>query len=301
MTEPEDLYILSTRPHHRIAASLFEPQVASNGPSPIVVMGHGIGAVRMGGLQPFATAFTSAGYTALTFDYLHFGTSDGQPRQVMSVAQELQDFRDVIAWVREQPDRFDTERIVVWGTSFGGMHISALMTEDHKLAAGIMQCPCVDGLAASLKVPLQYSVRLLSLAVSDWVLSFFRETPIYVPLVGDRNLALMMGEEANVAWNRLAPENVDFPNAIAARSLFSLSLSRPGRKVSRSKKPLLVVLPTWDNQAPLKEAEQAADRAPLGEKITVKGGHFDLYKGGPGYEENVEGQLGFLKRVIGGT
>ncbi|OJJ37970.1 hypothetical protein ASPWEDRAFT_171422 [Aspergillus wentii DTO 134E9] len=95
-------------------------------------MGHGIGAIKAAGLQLFAAACAQAGYAALAFDYLHFESSDGQPRNLMSVPQELRDFRDVNALVREHPDRFD----------------------DHQLAAGIAQCPCVDGFASSLQVPL---------------------------------------------------------------------------------------------------------------------------------------------------
>ncbi|KAI9930792.1 hypothetical protein MW887_011550 [Aspergillus wentii] len=300
MDSSEDFHILSSRPHHRIAASLFLPQNAST-PPPTIVMGHGIGAIKAAGLQPFATAFAQAGYAALAFDYLHFGSSDGQPRNLMSVPQELQDFRDVIAWVREHPDRFNTSRIVVWGTSFGGMHVTALVAEDHQLAAGIAQCPCVDGFASSLQVPFFTSLRMAIPATFDWLLSFFWERPIYLPLISNTSQpALMKGDEVMEGWARLAPPtNVDFPNKIVARSIFSLSLNRPIGKVHRSIRPLLIVLPTWDNQASLPAAEKAVKLAPLGESIRVKGGHFDLYKGGPGYEENLNGQLAFLKRVIG--
>ncbi|XHG03927.1 hypothetical protein AWENTII_007212 [Aspergillus wentii] len=90
-------------------------------------MGHGIGAIKAAGLQLFAAACAQAGYAALAFDYLHFESSDGQPRNLMSVPQELRDFRDVNALVREHPDRFDVSRIVVWGTSCGGMHVTVLV------------------------------------------------------------------------------------------------------------------------------------------------------------------------------
>jgi hypothetical protein len=48
----------------------------------------------------------------------------------------------------------------------------------------------------------------------------------------------------------------------------------------------------------LKGAEQAARNAPLGKIVKVKGGHFDVYKGGISFEEGLKAQLEFLKRVV---
>lgn len=301
MVSSENLSISSSRPNHRISISVYEPPLSTGGLIPVVVMAHGIGAIKEAGLEPFAAAFVGAGYAAITFDYLHFGMSDGQPRGLLSVPQELRDCKDVIAWVRQQPRRFDINRIVFWGSSFGGMHVASLLAEDHGLAAGIAQCPCVDGLGASLQIPLVTTMRLISAALLDYLSSFFSDTPVYIPLAGDSStLALMMGEEVVEGWARITPrEGVDFPNRIAARSILSLSFNRPFLKLHRSVKPLLVVLPTWDHQAPLGAAEDAVRRAPLGESLRVSGGHFDLYKWGPSYTENLNGQLSFLKRVIG--
>jgi uncharacterized protein len=81
----------------KISARLYQPSRPS--PHAVLVMGGGIGLVQSGGLPPFAEAFQAEGYAALTLDYLSFGSSQGTPRNVLSLSQELQDFRDVIAWV----------------------------------------------------------------------------------------------------------------------------------------------------------------------------------------------------------
>lgn len=183
-------------------------------------MGHGIGAIKAAGLAPFALAFASKGYYAITFDYLHFGESDGQPRNLLSISGELQDFRDVIAWARQQPDRFDFQRIVAWGSSFGGMHTTALIASNHELAGAIGQCPCVDSFAASMMQPLSKSLQITQMAISDWVRSFYRKEPIYVNLTGDgssgSSVALMEGSEVMAGWHRISPTGVDFPNIITA-------------------------------------------------------------------------------------
>ncbi|KAH7129781.1 putative alpha/beta fold family hydrolase [Dactylonectria estremocensis] len=267
-------------------------------------MGHGIGGIKAAGLTPFATTFTAHGYVAVTFDYLYFGDSEGEPRNMMEISQELQDFRDVVAWARLQPERFDVDRIVVWGTSFGGMHVTALLAEDHQLAAGILQCPCVDGLSAVLQTPFPQSLWLILTAVQDYTKSLFGGDPVYVRLAGDgmpeSPLAIMTGDEVMRGWKRLDPtENVPFPNKITARSLLGFPFHRPIQHIHRSVKPFLVVLPAWDGQVPLHAAEEVVRLAPLGEGLQVQGGHFDLYFGGPAFEENVAGQLGFLNRVLG--
>ncbi|KAL2220074.1 hypothetical protein M432DRAFT_638230 [Thermoascus aurantiacus ATCC 26904] len=164
------------------------------------------------------------------------------------------------------------------------MHVTALLAEDHQLAAGIAQCPCVDGFAASVKIPLLRSARLLSLAVRDVVSStFFRQEPIYVALASDGSpkspSALMTRPEVMAGWQRITPdESIPFPDKFTARSILAFSLERP---------------------APLDAAEEAVRRTPLGEDLRVKGGHFDLYAGGIAFEENIKGQLAFLKRVLG--
>ncbi|BAE60557.1 unnamed protein product [Aspergillus oryzae] len=272
-------------------------------PPPVIIMGHGFGAVKAGGLFPFAERFAEAGYAAVMFDYLFFGESDGLPRNLLSISRELQDFRDVIAWVRRQTDKWDINRVIAWGASFGGMHVTTLMAEDHDLLAGIMQGPCVDGLAASRQVPVYKTLRLLPLSLFDWMLSLFSSKAIYIPLVGDgkhgSSLAMMSGSEAMAGWKRLTTDlGADFVNKVTARTILTIPFSRPIKKVHRSRKPLLVVVTTWDNEAPLHKAKQAVRLAPLGEGFRVPGGHFDLYAGGVAFEDNIRRQLQFLQKVL---
>ena len=271
---------------------------------PVIVMGHGIGGIQFGGLYPFALSFTSVGYAAITFDYISFGQSEGFPRHVLNVHQQLQDFRDVLAWVRrdEQSNWVDSSGIVAWGTSFGGMHITTLMSEDHQLAAGIAQCPLVDGLAGSPRMPLTHTLTLMGQAIFDTIRSFVNnKEPVYVPLVSNGvTVAVMSSDEVMEGWARIAPKNGEVqPTTIAARSLLSILASRPILKIHKSTRPYLIVLTTWDNEASLDAAERCVRFAPFGECLRVDGGHFDLYEGGPSFKKNIDGQLDFLKRILG--
>jgi dienelactone hydrolase len=105
-------------------------------PTPAVVMAHGIGGIKAGGLAPFAERFREEGFAAIAFDYRNFGGSGGQPREVLSVPRQRADYSTVIGWAGKQP-YIDTHQIIAWGTSFAGMHIVELAVSDTRLAAAV--------------------------------------------------------------------------------------------------------------------------------------------------------------------
>ena len=284
----------------KINAWLYEP--STPGPHTVLVMGGGIGLVKSGGLPPFAEAFQAAGYAALTIDYLSFGASEGTPRNNLSLSQELQDFRDVLTWVRSNAS-FDNAKIVVWGASLGAMNATALIAEDHALAAAIVLCPAVDGLLAALQAPLWRSLPMTFFAVLDVIGSWFGLGPLYLTTANtgksSLSLAFLSAPDVPEGWARLMPEDGStFLNQVTARGLFTVLVHRPGRRAGRSVKPYLAVCTEHDSVANLGAAEHAAEIAPLGEMVRVKGGHFDVYKGGISFEETVKAQLVFLKRVV---
>ena len=129
-----------------LEAWLYLPE--GNGPHPVVVMAHGIGAIKAGGLAPVAERFCREGFTAIVFDYRQWGGSTGQPREELSFPRQLEDYSTVIAWAATHPD-LDARRIFAWGTSFAGMYIVELAASDSRLAGAIGQAPLVDGLAAA--------------------------------------------------------------------------------------------------------------------------------------------------------
>jgi dienelactone hydrolase len=137
-----------------------------SGPHPAVVMAHGIGSIKAGGLSPFAERFREEGFAAIAFDYRNFGGSGGQPREVLSVPRQRADYSTVIGWAVEQP-YIDSRQIIVWGTSFAGMHVLELAVSDTRLAAAIAQAPLTDGLAAAMMSPPKNGIRLFGLALLD--------------------------------------------------------------------------------------------------------------------------------------
>jgi len=139
-----------------IEAWLYLPE--GDGPHPAVVMAHGIGAIKAGGLAPFAERFRDEGFAAVVFDYRNWGGSGGQPREVLSVPRQREDYGTVIGWAAAQ-SYIDEPRIFAWGTSFAGIHIVELAASDTRLAGALAQSPLVDRLGASRMAPMARGLR----------------------------------------------------------------------------------------------------------------------------------------------
>ena len=83
----------------RCAAWLYLPEDAAE-PVPCVVMAHGFGGTRADAIPAFAERFAGAGLAALVFDYRHFGDSEGEPRQLLDIGLQLEDWTAAIACAR---------------------------------------------------------------------------------------------------------------------------------------------------------------------------------------------------------
>src|SRR5258707_7278428 len=100
-----------------IEAWVYLPE--GNGPHPAIVMAHGIGGIKAGGLAPFASRFRAEGFVAIVFDYRNFGGSGGQPREALSVPREREAYTTVIRRSRKQPPA-DPRPVIIWGTALPG-------------------------------------------------------------------------------------------------------------------------------------------------------------------------------------
>lgn len=167
------------------AAWLYIP-AATAAPQPLVIMGHGLGAVREMRLDAFAERFAAQGWSVLVFDYRHLGASGGRPRQLLDIDRQLEDWHAALAYARTLPG-IDMNRIAVWGSSFGGGHALQIGAEDARVAAVVAQCPFTDGPASTLARlrggPLSALV-LATAGVVDVVASWFGAKPVLMPMAG---------------------------------------------------------------------------------------------------------------------
>jgi uncharacterized protein len=168
----------------RCAAWFYEPEGVSA--PPLVVMAHGLGGTRHLRLDAYARRFAQAGMAALLFDYRGFGDSEGEPRQIVNVAAQLEDWRSALAFARTSLP-IDCDRVALWGTSFGGGHVLTIAAEDDTLAGVVAQCPFTDGptsvLRRALASPLS-AAALMVLGLVDAIGSRLGRAPLLVPMAG---------------------------------------------------------------------------------------------------------------------
>jgi pimeloyl-ACP methyl ester carboxylesterase len=274
---------------------LYEPE--GNGPFPVIVMAHGLGGIKEMRLDAFAERFCDAGYACLAFDYRNFGASEGAPRQVLDIGRQLQDWSCAIAFARRQPTLMHN-KVVLWGTSFGGGHVIASAARDQNVAAVIAQCPFTDGIASALAMDVRSSVKVTALALVDMLRGLVGMTPLLVGASGPpHSAALMTAPDAHAGYLALVPSGVPFRNQVAARLAVNILRYRPGRRAAEVSCPILFCICETDSVAPAGPTRRHAKTAPRGEVRLYRDGHFDIYVGAA-FERVVVDQLDFLKRHV---
>jgi pimeloyl-ACP methyl ester carboxylesterase len=272
-----------------------------DGRRPCVVLANGFGGTVDAGLEPYVERFAAAGVDALAFDYRHFGSSDGEPRQLLSIARQLQDYAAAIAFARSL-DGVDPDRIVVWGSSYAGGHVIPVAVADGKVAAAIAQVPAMDGVAALINAARHagpgHLAKLTLAGLRDLAAALRGRAPVMMGLVGPPgSVAAMTTPDAEPGYRAIAGPS--WRNEVAARIALTTSSYRPGLQADRLPCPILVQIADRDAIAPPKAAQDAAWRATgRAEVRTYPIGHFDIYVGEP-FERAIADQLHFLRRHVG--
>lgn len=274
-------------------AWLYLPAQQGDTPLPTVVMGHGLGATREMGLAPYAERFVGAGLAVLVFTYRHLGDSGGEPRQLLSMARQLADWDAALEYAADLPE-IDRHRMAVWGSSLGGGHVLRVAARHPELRAAVAQCPFTDGLASAAALGIRESLALSRFVVRDMVAAARRAQPVTVPIASPTGqLGLMNAPDALPGMLALVPDDHQWFNQAAARSVTSLIRYRPGRSAKRIVAPVLICISTTDSVAPPARTERYARQAPRGDVRLYDAGHFDFYLGEP-FEQLAADQTEFL-------
>jgi uncharacterized protein len=280
------------------AAWLYRPDGVER--PPIIVMAHGFAAIRALRLAAYAERFAESGFAVLVFDYRGWGDSAGEPRRVLDIEAQQDDWRAALAYARAL-DGVDTSRVVAWGSSFGAGHVLSIAAEDHELAAVVAQVPHISGPASAFaRSPLAMS-RLGLAGVRDQLRAALGREPLRVPAAGEPGtLAMMSSPDAMPSLKLLAGDRYEeiLPqNNVAARIALRLPFYSPGRVAGRITCPALVQLAKDDVVTPYTVALKAARRIPRGTVLSYECGHFDPYVD-PLFATIVGDQIGFLQEVI---
>lgn len=284
----------------RCAVAVFRP-AATTADTPAVVMAHGFGTPRAVRLYAYADVFARAGYTVIVFDYRHFGESEGEPRQLLDISKQHQDWRNAVAYARSL-DGVDSRRIVGWGTSFAGGHVLALAGTGEDFAAVIAQVPHVDGFAAVRATGLRNALRIMPSAIADQARALLKRSPRYINSVGQPgDPAVMTSPDAMDGRTRMLAasglKDGDYLETVAARILLRIGLYSPGRTAAAIQCPTLIQIMEDDAVTPAAVAIKTARKIPDATVHIHQGGHFDPYTE-PKFPIIVDEQLSFLRRTV---
>lgn len=276
----------------QVAATVHRPGAAA-ATGGAVVLGHGLGATADMGLGRYASAFAAVGLVAVTFDYRSFGASGGEPRRILDVGRQLDDWAAVVAATRRLAG-VDADRVALWGTSFSGGHVFEVARRDGRIAAVSSQCPFTDGRAAftdAARPPAASGddtgllarswalARISALAVADQASALARRPPVRVAVFGPPgSTALLSAPDCAAGYSALVPPGSTFANDVAARIALQVPTYRPGRAAADLACPILAHVCDRDSVAPPAVAARVIGANPRAEVVHLDCGHFDLYQ-----------------------
>ncbi|WP_078864021.1 MULTISPECIES: alpha/beta hydrolase [unclassified Streptomyces] len=267
-----------------------------------VVMAGGGGVTKEPGTDRFAKRFNAAGFAVLAFDYRRLGESGGQPRQVVRMRDQVDDWQAAIGFAATLPG-VDPARLGVWGFSLSGGHVFPVAARNPQLAAAIAQTPNADGPVASRNAsrhqkPLAM-LKVTALTLLDMLGGLVGRKPLLIGLSGEPGETVMLATpDGRLGDQVLNPDNAypRWQQEVAARSVLNFSLYKPGRHASRVRCPLLVVVADQDQSVLAAPAVRAAGQARDAELVHVPGGHYAPFQ--DAHESAVEAELDFLRRRL---
>jgi uncharacterized protein len=264
--------------------------------APCVVMAHGFGGTRSDGLPAFAERFAEAGLAALVFDYRHFGDSEGEPRQLLDIERQLEDWTAAIACARTRPE-VDEARVALWGSSFSGGHVVAAGVRDGQVQAVVSQGPFSDGLRQLASFPLSLNLKLTAHALRDQLHAWLGRAPHYVPVVGPPGSdAVLQSPDSEAGYRAIVGEGSRWRNECTPRVMLRVAGYRPFLVGARLPCPWLVCIAERDDLTP---PVLARDLAAVGgaQVRSYDLAHFEIYVG-EGFEQVLADESAFLMRHL---
>lgn len=192
----------------------------------------------------------------------------------------------------------DSDRLVLWGTSFSGGHVVNIAAENHDVAAIIAQVPFVSGWNL-LKTQNPKDLAQLSIAaLRDSLGALFGASPYEYPVVGKPGEKGVMNTEGSYeGYLKLAPEKTSWRNALPARVGLYIPWYSPLKNAAKVKCPALIIAATKDNLIPVAAVKKMADQIPNSKYAELNTDHFQPYIE-PDFSKNIAVQQQFIAEHI---
>jgi len=267
-------------------------------------MANAFSAVKEIYLSTYAEQFCAAGFVTLAFDYRTFGESDGEPRCQVFPQNQVDDVRNAVSWIREQPE-VDPARIGAWGVSLGGGHVMHLSAFDERIKATVAVIPAINQWENLLTaMPRDALMAFLRMLTDDRQARYGSGVINYMPLVAPPGEQGMMPEEAyhfyTEAQRTIAP---NWQNRVTMESLERFVEYNPTGPIDLiSPTPLMMVIAEQDAIIPATMARAAFERAlEPKELVALPCKHTDVYNVEPWVTQSVEAATRWFTTHLAGA
>jgi len=261
-----------------------------------IVMAHGLAGIKEMRLTAYAERFVKKGYSILVFDYRGFGDSDGEPRQLLRVKMQYQDWLAAVDYLSVRGVTLN--RMILWGTSLSCGYIIELANAKDEFAALICQVPFTSGISSAGAVGLRSMFKLFCSAVKDVSLSLIGRPPYYIGASGYPGSNALMSKGGDFeAYTALSPKGKVVDQRVAARFVFDLIGYNPGKKLGNFTTLSFIQVARYDRVTPSQSSIKFCEKA---KNVTLKVydvGHFDPYTE-PVFDDFINDQIDYLQSVL---
>ncbi len=271
-------------------------------PVPCIVLNSGFCGTKDILLGKYALRYVKAGFAAFSFDYRHFGSSQGEPRQHYSVLKQLEDIKAAVKYTRTRSE-VDPEKIFLWGTSSSGNYGIIIAAEDKRIAGVIGQSPSLDPEADGKWIVerdgIGWLLKLLVHAQKDKGRSRLGLSPHTISAVGKPGTTAMhIAPGFYEGYEKIFRDSKTFKNEVCARIMFESHGPDLFEAAEKVRCPVLFHICENDvNIAPgsHKKIEKILDTKV--KIVTYPVGHFGIYSGEI-FEKSINDQIAFLKNTF---
>jgi fermentation-respiration switch protein FrsA (DUF1100 family) len=118
-----------------LAGHLYRPPEAAPGDrTAALVMAGPMTSVKEETVPHYAAPLAEAGYTVLTFDNRNFGESEGEPRQHLATAEQVEDLKNAVSYLLTRED-VDPDRLGLCCVCMGAGYALAVASMDLRVKA----------------------------------------------------------------------------------------------------------------------------------------------------------------------
>jgi len=262
----------------RCSGWLYVPDdLKTDAKAPAIVMATGFTGVKEAVLPDFATQFVNAGFMTLVFDYRYFGDSEGEPRSQNFPLELVEDCRNAITWVSDQPE-VDSQRIGIWGTSYGGGLVLYVGTYDRRVKAVVSQVPFALSPEQRRAVNPENYDKMSRILLRDRIERYKTGVVNYMKVVApEGEPCVLHGKEAYEEY--MAMKQPNWRNQVTLESLEKMREFDPAGMVHMISPTALLFIPVEkDIFCPLDVVKEIYERAREPKAITVLPiRHFETY------------------------